>query len=195
MRTYYLRALVWCSVPVMAAAGIAGSILVAAPVGAGTDDPISVAQRMADRAKVIEVAMDGLSVADNYHYHLTRTLLSRYGGYTRFEGESYFDESGMMRERVGDTAENVADLRRDFSRTTTATANDKTQFEALVAAIEDLGAAALDAHDAVEADRIDEANLIYWKRADPAYQAVIRAAYTIRSNHGRAINIEALKLR
>lgn len=179
----------------LTAAILAGTFLLVAPAGAGSHDPIAAVQQMADRAKVINVAMDGLSVADDWHYHVTRTLLSHYGEYSRFEDDFARSENRMLFVFGEDTATYVSELRRDLDRTTSATANDQAQFDALLTGIEALGAAGMEVHEAIEQGRIDDANTIYWQRIDPAYKAVIRAAYTIRNNHGRAITIEAMKLR
>ncbi len=179
----------------LTAAILAGTFLLVAPAGAGSHDPIAAVQQMADRAKVINVAMDGLSVADDWHYHVTRTLLSHYGEYSRFEDDFARSENKALLNFGKDAAPSVPNLRRNLARTTSATEEDQAQFDALLAGIEALGAAAMDVHHAVGQGRIDEANTIYWQRVDPAYRAVFRAAYTIRSNHGRAITIEAMKLR
>lgn len=195
IRTKSTQALIWRSLPGVAAAAICGGVLITDPAVAETHDPMAVTQRLADRAKVINVAMDGLAVADDWHYHVTRTLLSHYGGYSRFEDDIYRSENKALLNFGEDTGQMVADLRRNLARTRSVTADDQAQFDALLAGIEALGAAGLDVYALTNEGRIDEANTIYWQRADPAYRAVIGAAYTIRRNHSRAIGMEALKAR
>lgn len=171
------------------------ALALASPVSSGEVDPISVIQDIAGRAKLIDVAVDGAATANQWHYLITRNLLADYGGYSRFENDPSMNENAMMRNHLGDANRYIVGLNRDFSRLVSATEDDISHFEALIAGLEEMVAAGIDVHQLIDAGQTDEANLTYWNRVDPAYQEVRRATYTIRSNHGRAIMMEALNAR
>lgn len=178
-----------------AAAVFCSALALASPVSAEVTDPQRVIQEIADRAKLITLAVDGAASAHQWHYLITRNLLSDYGAYSRFADDPGMSENAMMRNHLADANRHIVDLKRDLSRAGAATDEDASHFAALIEGLEKMAAAGTEMYDVIDAGQTDAANLIYWERVDPAYQEVRRAAYTIRSNHARSIMIEALKAR
>jgi hypothetical protein len=69
------------------------------------------------------------------------------------------------------------------------------QIQAMFDGLADLISASRHVHEAVAAGDLEAANRAYVDLTDPAYNAVVGAAYTVASEANRAITLERLSAR
>ena len=162
------------------------------PALAGSHDPVAKVERLAERADVIQLAYRGHQVASLIYHNQSRTLLARYGGYTRFEGDRK-DESYLMISAGNNSSSEIADMRRSLARITGLTPDEQTAFDTVFANLERLQSATRLIKAALDEMDIDAANQIYLAQTEPAYNQVVRVVNTLISNNSRLIDEEIRK--
>jgi hypothetical protein len=152
------------------------------------------ATSISQQAALMKLAYDAARLANAAQYNQARTILAEVGGYTRYEYSERVTENNWLRSQTEELQLELPRMKRAWSRRE-ASEETHQQIQAMFDGLADLISASQDVHDAIAVGDLEAANRAYVDLTDPAYNAVVGAAYTVASEADRAITLERLSAR